>query len=83
MDINTYKTQDLYEASLLYAKRIPLLELIWNGKQCSFVFKDKKTLKGSLCEELSNKFWNGNLSINCTDYVSAIKHLKERLFSKK
>jgi hypothetical protein len=79
MEMKMYKTKDLYEASLFYAKEVPLLQLEWIDNKCFFIFENKK----ATCEELSQKFWNGNITVNCLDYVMAIKRLKDRLFAQR
>ena len=78
MENNIYKVKDLYEASLLYCKKLPLIRLEWVQEKCFFVFKDKRE-----CESLSSKFWDGNLEVNAREYADSIRKLKDRVFAHK
>lgn len=71
-----YRTKDLYEASLLYAKRQKFLGLEKDGKFYWFLFENK-----SECEKFSTAYWAGEIKVNAKAFAVAIKTLKERIFA--
>lgn len=73
-----YKTKDLYEAALIYAKGQKLLNLEGESEFYWFVFEDKKT-----CEKLANKYWQGSAIVNAKTFADAIRTLKDRIFAQK
>ena len=74
---NNYKTKDLAEAGVLIIKKQRLIKIDREGAICWFVFSDKNK-----CEELSNKFFFGELLVNAKDYHQTLSILKNRIFSK-
>lgn len=72
-----YATKDLAEAAMLLAKGQKLTGMRREGSTCWFEFADKGT-----CEELSNRFWFGEVLINAKTYFDAMATLKGRIFSK-
>lgn len=75
--IETFKTRDLPEASLLLTKGSRLLEIERDGNTCWFVFENKKS-----CEELSKQFWFGECLVDAKSYYQAMATLKNRIFSR-
>lgn len=77
MEIKTeYRTRDLAEASILFAKKQRLSRLERKGKVCWFVFENKK-----VCQEISRQFWFGECLVNGKDYHDAMQTLKNRIFA--
>lgn len=75
--VETFRTKDLSEASLLLTKDNQLLEIERDGNTCWFVFEDRKA-----CEELSNQFWFGKCLVNAKSFYEAMNTLKNRIFSR-
>lgn len=76
--LTEYFTKDLSEAAGLASKGAKLLRLHQDNNFFWFVFQDK-----SFCEQLSNSYWAGELEVDARAYASAIKTLKDRLFSRR
>ena len=74
----SYSTKDLYMASLLYAKRIPLLKLDWVGSSCFFVFDDEDR-----CQQIMNQYRQHQLKVEAELFISAIRTLKDMIFSQR
>jgi hypothetical protein len=72
-----YLTKDLSEASSLVCKGLKLIRLEKENNFYWFVFQDK-----SACEQLSNTYWNNELQVSAKAYSTALKELKDRLFSR-
>jgi len=78
LDNNTYKTKDLYEASTLYALDQKFLYLEKEGEYFWFVFGNKE-----VCQEIADKYWRREVSVDAKTYADAIRTLKDRLFSQR
>jgi len=74
---NSFKTKDLYEASVCYAMKLPLLDLEWVGRQCWFIFGNFDE-----CKKLADSYWRRDLLINAKDYADSVRSLKDRIFLK-
>lgn len=72
-----YKTKDLGEAGALLCKAVVLLELRENGGVVWFIFSSP-----SMCKEISNKYFFGELLVNAREYNESLRILKNRIFSK-
>lgn len=73
----TFHTSDFYYACLILAKGHKLLSVDKsNSQRISFIFKDFEN-RGNLL----NDFIYGNSVVNTTDFISAIKTLKQVLHS--
>ena len=72
---NRFKTRDLYEASVCYAMKLPLLQLERVGRQCWFIFDNYTE-----CKRLTESYWRRDLIVNAKDYAEAIRSLKDRIF---
>ena len=77
METSVYHTKDLYEAAALYAIGKKLLELEQEDRFYWFVFE------GEECQELSDKYWSGEIKIDAKAYANAIRSLKDRVFAHK
>ena len=77
MDTTEYVTKDLQEAGALLACNAKILRLEKESNYYLFVFDNKP-----LCEQLSNAFWAGELQVDAKALSTALKELKDRLFSK-
>lgn len=75
---NLFLTKDLSEAGAILACGSKLLRLDKESNFFWFVFENK-----ILCEQISNAYWNGELQVSAKDYATAIKNLKDRLFSRR
>lgn len=76
--VDEYKTRDLGEAAALVCDLVKLLRLQKESKFYWFIFTNK-----SLCEQLANEYWSGDLKINARQYNEALRSLKDRLFAQK
>ena len=73
-----YKTKDLGEAGVLIIKGQQLSTIEREGGGiCWFVFSNKNE-----CEQLSNKYYFGEILINARDFQEVTKRLKGRIFAK-
>lgn len=71
-----YYTKDLSEAAAILCSGAKLLRLEQEQNFYWFLFVDK-----SLCEQLSNSYWSGELKIYAKTYADSIRSLKDRLFA--
>lgn len=71
-----YKTKDLAEATALLTSGQNVTKIERRGSICFFVFSDKEK-----CEEISNKFFFGDLQVNAREFHEAMARLKNRIFS--
>lgn len=76
--LKEYCTKDLSEAAAIVSKSGKLLRLEQEQDFFWFIFDDKL-----FCEQLSTAYWSGELQVSAKDYATAIKSLKERLFSRR
>lgn len=76
--MENYKTKDLYEASLIYAKGQKFLGLESESKFFWFVFESKEE-----CKRLANEYWQGSVAVNAKAYADALRTLKDRIFAQK
>lgn len=72
-----YRTRDLAESAALIVQHQRLIQVEREGRICWFLFENKET-----CEQISNQFFFGELSVNARDYQEAIARLKNRIFAK-
>ena len=77
-DVAEFRTKDLPEAGALLASEAKLLRLDKEQDFCWFIFENK-----TLCEQLSASFWSGELQVSAKAYSTALKELKDRLFSQR
>jgi hypothetical protein len=75
--MNEWQTKDLFEASWIYSQGVSLLRLDPDSRYFWFVFKDK-----TLCEQLSQNYWQQNATGNIKQFVNSLKTLKDLVFSK-
>lgn len=73
-----YATKDLGEAAALVCGFAKLLRLQKENKFYWFVFANK-----TLCEQLANEYWSGDLKINAKQYNESLRSLKDRLFAQR
>lgn len=71
-----YKTRDLAEAGALIVEGQQLKRIERQGQICWFIFENKQK-----CEELSNKFFFGNLLVNAREFYETLARLKNRIFA--
>lgn len=74
---NVYKTKDIFEASFLYSKDIPLMGLQSGGKYFWFVFNNPQN-----SQELADQYWAKRAEGNIKSFVDSFKTLKDLVFSK-
>lgn len=74
---NEFFTKDLNEASALLVSGVKLLRLERGQGHYWFVFEKEGT------QEISIKFWNGDLLVDAQKYSDAIRKLKDRLFAQR
>lgn len=74
-DKDVYLVKDLFEAAYLYASNAKLINLKKDGSYYWFVFSDK-----FVCENLIQKYWGREASIDPKSYADALRSLKDRLF---
>ena len=78
MKKNVYKSKDLSECAYLFSKNCKLIDLEKHGcKYYLFVFDDNE----SNCKKIADEYWSGEGMISAREYASALRMLKERLFS--
>lgn len=77
MTDNIYKTKDIFEASWIYSRDIPLLWLEPDGKYFWFVFENK-----DLVEPIASQYWSQKATGNIKQFVNSLKTLKDLVFSK-
>lgn len=75
MVTDIHKTKDLWEAGVLLANDIPLVDIERHGGICFFVFSDK--LKA---EKIAKRYFFGDLQINALKYRESIERLKNQIF---
>lgn len=75
--LKEYSTKDLSEAAAILSKSGKLIRLDQEQSFFWFVFDDK-----TFCEQLSSAYWSGELQVSAKTYASALKELKDRLFSR-
>lgn len=73
---SVYKTKDLAESAALIVQGLQLERIDREGSICWFIFNDRQK-----CEEISNKFFFGNLLVEARKYYEAMNRLKNRIFS--
>ncbi len=78
MEQDVYPTRDVYEASLLYANRLKLIDVSRVDSVCWFVFQGKDK-----AAELSRKFWSREAKVDAKAYAEAVKTLKDLIFAKR
>ena len=78
MKKNAFRTKDLAEAAALDASGLsPInLEPGPDGRSVLFVFAEP-----AQAQELSRRFWSGQLHISARTYSDSLRRLKDRLFS--
>ena len=70
-----YKTSDLYEAALLYAKRSgDFSGITKTGNKCFFSFKETE------CRDLADQYYAREAFVNAKDYSDAIRTCKDLIF---
>lgn len=74
--IDTYSTKDIYLASTIIAIDIPLLDLVKNEKQFTFIFAKTKDLDVVVFD-----YWGGVLSVEPKRLFNAFKELKNRMYN--
>ncbi len=72
-----YFTKDLGEAAAIVAKGVKMTRLEKDSSFCWFVF-DRKN-----CDEISSKYWSGELLIDAKKYNESLRNLKDRLFAQR
>lgn len=72
-----YFTKDLGEAAAIVAMGVKLDRLEKDSSFCWFVF-DRKS-----CEEISAKYWSGELQLDAKKYNESLRSLKDRLFAQR
>ena len=70
-------TKDLNEAGVLLASNIKLLRLEQGQGFYYFVFENNQA------QEICNKFWAGELTLNAKLFSDALRTLKDRLFARR
>ena len=73
-----HKIKDLFIASTLYALGEKLSTAEWEEGKCFLYFENKKR-----CEELSDKFFSGDLKVDPRVLFDAFKAIKAIIFSKR
>lgn len=76
--VDEYRTKDLGESAALICSSARLLRLQKESKFFWFIFVNK-----SLCEQLANEHWSGDLKISTRQYNEVLRSLKDRLFAQK
>lgn len=76
--MDMYKTKDLFIASTIYALGEKLAFSEWEDGKCFLYFENKKN-----CENLSDKFFSGDLKVDPRVLFDAFKTIKAIIFSKK
>jgi hypothetical protein len=75
-DLDVYKTKDLYEASLLYCKKLEFKGMKRDAQVCWFKFGNKIE-----CKRLSEDFWAKKARVDAKSYSEAVRSLKDMIFS--
>ena len=70
-----YRTKDLAEATALISSDQNMIRIERDGSVCFFIFENK-----TACENISNKFFFGNLQVNARNFYEAMVRLKNRIF---
>ena len=73
----TYKTKDLAEAAALMVIGQSLKDIEREAGVCWFVFSG-----GQQSQDISNKYYFGELLVNARDYQEAMKRLKNLIFTR-
>ena len=78
MKKNAFRTKDLAEAAALDASGLHLLKLEpgLDGRSVFFIFAEP-----TQAQEISSRFWSGELHLSARTYSDSIRRLKDRLFS--
>lgn len=76
MKPDEFPSKDLYFASYLLASGQKLLRVDRDGRQCWFVFGDKRA-----CLDLQLKFTTKNAQIDAKEYANALRTLKDLIFT--
>lgn len=73
-----FRTKDLAEAAALDASGLPIsgLEPAADGRSFLFVFADP-----AQAQDISRRFWSGELHLSARAYSDSLRRLKDRLFS--
>ena len=74
-DKDVYLVKDLFESAFLYASNAKLINFKKDGSYYWLVFKDR-----SLCENLIQRYWGREASIDPKSFADALRSLKDRLF---
>lgn len=73
-----FRTKDLSEAAALLCQRARLLRLEEEQNFYWFVFANQ-----SVCEDISNSYWSGELQVSAKSYADSLRNLKDRLFARR
>lgn len=76
--METYKTKDISEASLILSLNIPFIGLEGGDGYYFFVFDDTE----NACALISQEYWSGKAVGNIKNFVSALKSLKDLIYSR-
>jgi hypothetical protein len=77
IDVNKYKTTDMYLAAVLVANEEALVKVIKKKNSiCTFLFE----LPQSTAEDIISKHWNGSLNLPTKNVIAAIRQVKNRIF---
>lgn len=73
-----YKTKDLYEASLIYAKRSgDFIGLEEDGRDYLFVFDNE-----SICRDLAKQYYARKVTVDAKNYSDSIRTCKDLIFNR-
>lgn len=72
-----YSTKDLGEAAALLSEGVKLLNLERDSGFCWFVFENNNA------QEISQKYWSGELLTSAKKYNDCLRTLKDRLFAQR
>jgi len=75
---NDYLVKDIGEAASLLCKSVKFLRLQREGSFYWFVFENRQ-----LCEQISEKYWSGELMVSARVFNDALRTIKDRLFAQK
>lgn len=75
MQNQEYKTKDLAEATALITTGNSLVRIERDGKICFFIFENIKS-----CQDISNKYFFGELLVNARNFHESMVRLKNRIF---
>jgi hypothetical protein len=77
MNMDNYRTKDLYEAAFLYASGKRLIQSQNGSGKIWFVFGDEPS-----CRALSDSFWRKEASVNAKEFADSIRTLKDLIFNR-